>query len=515
MIKKLSKIILVIFLFTSSSVVAQTFDPAKAGQSVVKIVAYRGADVLREGTGAFVDVGGVVVTNWHLSVRADRITVISLATGAELAAEIAAGDEDLDLIILKVEGLQAPPLFFSVRSAAEADIVRSLGNWDGAGQSIGALAIDTATGAVGSLAELEIDRDRTANFVIHNALILRQGYGGPLVNACGEIVGLNRPDPALSNRRVRQGTDPDQAVHALSAATLKAFLVANQVQPNLAVSECLTEIERAALSTEQAEAEKDEAERAAAAAKAVAQEAERRAEQLERKALEAQQEAETSAEDKRRAQEAARRARAEAQRKAIEANELEARAQKLETRIHEAEEIAEAAREAEAESQRRLYLGLAAAAAVILLLLLVSMIMIRRRSRAISEVEGEVEAAKVEAAMARAEAAAAVPSVWNNCLLEGSPVSLKLPGTAIPADVGGVVVGRHPSSSTVVFDDASISRSHARFYASGDEVFVEDLGSTNGTLVEGEKLEPNAPQKLADGQTVTLGRHDFIFRVLS
>ena len=67
----------------------------------------------------------------------------------------------------------------------------------------------------------------------------------------------------------------------------------------------------------------------------------------------------------------------------------------------------------------------------------------------------------------------------------------------------------------MVFDEASISRSHARFYASGDEVFVEDLDSTNGTMVEGEKLEPNTPHKIADGQKVTLGRHEFIFRVLS
>lgn len=514
MMQTLFRAILVAVLFASTGVAAQTFDPLKAGQSIVKVVSYRGDNVLREGTGVVVDVGGVVLTNWHLGDRGDRITVISLVSGAELTAQITAEDEDLDIAILKVAGFEAPPLFFSARPAAEADRVRSLGSWEGQGPSVGALPIDTATGAVGSLAELQIDRERTANFLIHNALILRQGYGGPVVNACSEIVGLNRPDPGLSNRRVRQGVDPDQAVHALSAASLREFLLANEVQPGLAANNCLTEIERAALSKEQADAEKAAAERAAAAAKAAAEAAELRAQELERKALEAQQQAETSAEDKRRAQEAARRARAEAQRKAIEANQLQARAEQLERRIAEAEQVAEAARKAEAKSSRRLYLGLGAAAAVILLLGLISLIMIRRRSRAISEVESEVEAVKVEAAMARAEAAAAVPSVWNNCLLEGAPVSLKLPGTAMPAEVGGVVVGRHPSSSTVVFDEASISRSHARFYASDDEVFVEDLDSTNGTMVEGEKLEPNKPHKIEDGQTVTLGRHEFIFRVL-
>ncbi len=515
MIPSLFRAILVAVLFASAGVIAQTFDPVKAAQSIVKVVTYRGENVLREGTGVVVDVGGVVLTNWHLTDRGDRITVISLITGAELAAEITVEDEDLDIAILKVTGFEAPPLFFSARPVAEANMVRSVGSWEGQGPSVGALPIDTAIGAVGSLVALEIDRDRTTNFLIHNALILRQGYGGPVVNACGEIVGLNRPDPALSNRRVRQGVDPDQAVHALPAATLQEFLLANEVQPSLAANNCLTENERATLSKEQAEAEKAGAERAAATAKAAAAAAELRAQELERKALEAQQQAETSAEDKRRAQEAARRARSEAQRKAIEANQLQARAEQLESRIEEAEQAAKTAQDAEAKSRRRLYIGLGVAAAVILFLVGISMIMIRRRSRAITEVESEVEAVKVEAAMARAEAAAAVPSVWNNCLLEGAPVSLKLPGTAMPADVGGVVVGRHPSSSTVVFDEASISRSHARFYASDDEVFVEDLDSTNGTMVEGEKLEPNTPHKIADGQKVTLGRHEFIFRVLS
>ena len=84
----------------------------------------------------------------------------------------------------------------------------------------------------------------------------------------------------------------------------------------------------------------------------------------------------------------------------------------------------------------------------------------------------------------------------------------------MPADVGGVVVGRHPTSATVVFDEASISRSHARFYASDDEVFVEDLDSTNGTSVGGEKLEPNSPRQLSDGDMISLGKHDFIFRIL-
>ena len=342
MIQRLFGIVVAVLLLASGAAVAHTFDPDKVGGSIVKVVTYNGTNILREGSGFVVDIGGIVVTNWHLIDRGDRTTVISLVTGGELAAEIIGTDEGLDIAILKVEGLDTPPLFFSAKPGAETDIVFSLGSWDGQGTSVGALTLDMASGSVGSNPDLEIERDVAAPFLIHNAMILRQGYGGPLVNACGEVVGMNRPAPGLSGRRVRQGVDPDQAVHALSAETLQEFLLAGELLPSRSSNICLTEIERAALSTEQAEAEKDEAERAAAIAKTEAEEAARRAEELERKAIEAQQQAETSAEDRRRAQEAARTARAEAQRKAIEANELAGRAQQLETRLQEAEQAADA-----------------------------------------------------------------------------------------------------------------------------------------------------------------------------
>jgi DNA-binding NtrC family response regulator len=65
----------------------------------------------------------------------------------------------------------------------------------------------------------------------------------------------------------------------------------------------------------------------------------------------------------------------------------------------------------------------------------------------------------------------------------------------------GVVVGRDAPSDLVI-RDASLSRRHARFRVEDGEVVVEDLGSTNGTLVAGERVE-RAP--LAPGDEVTLG----------
>src|SRR5262245_61077558 len=52
----------------------------------------------------------------------------------------------------------------------------------------------------------------------------------------------------------------------------------------------------------------------------------------------------------------------------------------------------------------------------------------------------------------------------------------------------GVIVGRSAPASAVIAD-ASLSRQHARFTLADDGVVVEDLGSTNGTVVGGKPIE--------------------------
>jgi pSer/pThr/pTyr-binding forkhead associated (FHA) protein len=50
-----------------------------------------------------------------------------------------------------------------------------------------------------------------------------------------------------------------------------------------------------------------------------------------------------------------------------------------------------------------------------------------------------------------------------------------------------------------------VSRQHARLYIENEELYVVDLGSTNGTYLRGEKLEPNQPAKLKRGDEMMLG----------
>src|SRR6478672_6299664 len=70
-----------------------------------------------------------------------------------------------------------------------------------------------------------------------------------------------------------------------------------------------------------------------------------------------------------------------------------------------------------------------------------------------------------------------------------------------------VVIGR-TSECDVVLYDPGVSRRHARIFSEGDNYFVEDMGSSNGTKVNGAVVKKT---QLKDGDAVTLGPVVFNF----
>ena len=67
-----------------------------------------------------------------------------------------------------------------------------------------------------------------------------------------------------------------------------------------------------------------------------------------------------------------------------------------------------------------------------------------------------------------------------------------------------VVLGRDPSADVVLTDPSGqVSRRHARIVIRGTEAVIEDLMSTNGTFVNGERLD--GPYALRAGDKVELG----------
>ncbi len=70
-------------------------------------------------------------------------------------------------------------------------------------------------------------------------------------------------------------------------------------------------------------------------------------------------------------------------------------------------------------------------------------------------------------------------------------------------------IGR-ATDNDVQFPDRSVSRHHCRIRKSGDAWWIEDLGSTNGTLVRGAPVR--APRRLRHGDVVAAGFSWFVFQ---
>ncbi len=84
----------------------------------------------------------------------------------------------------------------------------------------------------------------------------------------------------------------------------------------------------------------------------------------------------------------------------------------------------------------------------------------------------------------------------------------------LPAD-GEAVIGRLDATRGVFPNidltpegglEGGVSRRHARIHKQKSQYFIEDLGSANGTFLNGQRLTPYLPHPLHDGDELQLGR---------
>ena len=76
------------------------------------------------------------------------------------------------------------------------------------------------------------------------------------------------------------------------------------------------------------------------------------------------------------------------------------------------------------------------------------------------------------------------------------------PGQVFELDRTEVSVGRDIAND-IVINDAEVSRKHARLVLEGDRYKIEDLNSTNGTYIDGQRLI--GPHLLAIGEVIMFG----------
>lgn len=73
-----------------------------------------------------------------------------------------------------------------------------------------------------------------------------------------------------------------------------------------------------------------------------------------------------------------------------------------------------------------------------------------------------------------------------------------------PLDLASIVIGR-AAGSGIEIDDRSISRRHARLTVDSGRLLIEDLGSANGTYIDGHRIPPNTPSLVTGEQSLRLG----------
>jgi hypothetical protein len=98
-------------------------------------------------------------------------------------------------------------------------------------------------------------------------------------------------------------------------------------------------------------------------------------------------------------------------------------------------------------------------------------------------------------------------------IASGRPILLAaFPGlVAVPIPASGEIVGRAWLAAAGI-SDSEISGSHARFSRPGGRLHVEDVGSRNGTWLDGVRQSAGAPVEVEDGQVLRFGRTLFVYR---
>jgi len=79
------------------------------------------------------------------------------------------------------------------------------------------------------------------------------------------------------------------------------------------------------------------------------------------------------------------------------------------------------------------------------------------------------------------------------------------PGRAVDLVTFPFTIGRARECNLVI-DSGEVSRLHAQLTRDHLNLYLEDLGSTNGTLVNGQRLEPGAPHRLRAGDVIHFGQ---------
>ena len=501
-----------IFLLTCSlfSTTLAELRESSLNTSIVSVNAYKGKNVTIRGTGFIVQsdrFNGYVVTNSHFLDGSDTTTVSVPNSGAELIAVVLRNEPSYDFALLKVNGLNLPPLEFSRNLPQVGEVVWSAVKWGADNRSVG-----IARGILRNSYQMA-----SSDIVLfsHSAMLGEGGFGSVLLNECGHVIGLNMATPGS-----------DASIRAVNVSSLRSVLLSQNIKITYAEGECISEVTQAKNKADLAAVEAGKAIDEAIKAQTLAtslekklQQSNRRSESLLRQTREARQKADSALLAAEIAQKDADANRIELAMKtaSLEAEALVMKESYEKGLIESERRFKEALKEQQNEAIFREYILIGTAGVLFIGMVIVFLVM-GGRSKSKSDLVGASPTPPVQE-----------PEVKNitehhheeltEFILdgrddEGTRYLLRISGDQL-LNEDGVIIGRNPKDSPYIINHADVSRKHARMRVMKNRVFIEDLGSTNGTSVNGQSIEEKGPVSLDSGDQIIIGSVVMNLRVLS
>ena len=165
---------------------------SKVKASVVSITATTSSGSA-EGSGAFIDKSGHIVTNWHVVDGATKITVTT-ADGKIYTAKIKGYDSTTDIAVITptstIEDV-TPVTFADSGSVAVGSPIMSIGNPLGYSNSVTTGVVSAVNRPVSVTSDDSSQTTIVTNAIQIDSSINQGNSGGPTFNAAGEVVGIN------------------------------------------------------------------------------------------------------------------------------------------------------------------------------------------------------------------------------------------------------------------------------------------------------------------------------------
>ena len=224
---------------------------ANYADSVVRIVVtFKGKD-LGTGSGFIIDDSGYIITNEHVISDADEVIVLIKQGKAAkpYRVDIIDYDRDLDLALLKSAKIISDPLIFQTRNFPEGSEVYAIGFPGAADIPIynynkDDIALNIATpsltkGVISRILLSQNSEKSSKNLIQHSSIIAAGNSGGPLINPCGHVLGVNQLVATIDgNSEIGESGFG----FAIQSTTVLDFLNRNGIYPSVTKSSCLNSL---------------------------------------------------------------------------------------------------------------------------------------------------------------------------------------------------------------------------------------------------------------------------------